>query len=251
MLKLNQQKRTKNAAKADYFLSGKLFCKECGSPMKGVSGHSSTNGEVYRYYACSNPECHKHSIPKDDLEGKVVQSICDHLLQPESMDALADAMIEVQKQDAVKPNAERLAVEENLADVRRRSKNILDAIENGTANPQLYARLDELTERENTLSYQLATLQNEKAIVFTKEQFLFLLEQFCIEPSERSEEYGRRLINTFVTSMEVSDSELFIYFNVSEETVNKTKNAPQKNFQKESSSEMRLVRVARIELTAS
>ena len=144
-----------------------------------------------------------------------------------------------------------MAVEENLADVRRRSKNILDAIENGTANPQLYARLDELTERENTLSYQLATLQNEKAIVFTKEQFLFLLEQFCIEPSERSEEYGRRLINTFVTSMEVSDSELFIYFNVSEETVNKTKNAPQKNFQKESSSEMRLVRVARIELTAS
>ena len=251
MLKLNQQKRTKNAAKADYFLSGKLFCKECGSPMKGVSGHSSTNGEVYRYYACSNPECHKHNIPKDDLEGKVVQSICDHLLQPESMDALADAMIEVQKQDAVKPNAERLAVEENLADVRRRSKNILDAIENGTANPQLYARLDELTERENTLSYQLATLQNEKAIVFTKEQFLFLLEQFCIEPSERSEEYGRRLINTFVTSMEVSDSELFIYFNVSDETVNKTKNAPQKNFQKESSSEMRLVRVARIELTAS
>ena len=101
------------------------------------------------------------------------------------------------------------------------------------------------------MSYQLATLQNEKAIVFTKEQFLFLLEQFCIEPSERSEEYGRRLINTFVTSMEVSDSELFIYFNVSEETVNKTKNAPQKNFQKESSSEMRLVRVARIELTAS
>ena len=72
-------------------------------------------------------------------------------------------------------------------------------------------------------SYQLATLQKEKSVVFTKDQFLFLLEQFCIEPSERNEEYGRRLINTFVTSMEVSDSELFIYFNVSEETVNKTK----------------------------
>ena len=49
--------------------------------MKGVSGHSGGNGEVYRYYACSNPQCRKRNIPKDDLEGKVIRSICDHLLQ--------------------------------------------------------------------------------------------------------------------------------------------------------------------------
>ena len=52
--------------------------------MKGVSGHSGGNGEVYRYYACSNPQCRKRNIPKDDLEGKVIRSICDHLLQPDS-----------------------------------------------------------------------------------------------------------------------------------------------------------------------
>ena len=123
----------------------------------------------------------------------------------------------------------------------RRSKNILDAIENGTANAQLCARLDDLTEQEQTLSFQLSSLEKEKPVVFTKEQYLFLLEQFLMEPSERTPEYGRRLVNTFVTSMVVSDRELVINFNVSDETVNKNKKTSQTNLQKESSSGMRLV----------
>lgn len=94
--------------------------------MKGVSGHSGGNGEVYRYYACSNPQCRKRNIPKDDLEGKVIRSICDHLLQPETMELLAETMVEVQKADMEKPNAERDVLEQELRDVRRRSKNIID-----------------------------------------------------------------------------------------------------------------------------
>ncbi len=50
-----------------------------------------------------------------------------------------------------------------------------------------------------------------------------------MEPSERTPEYGRRLVNTFVTSMVVSGRELVINFNVSDETVNKNKkNIPDK-----------------------
>lgn len=120
----------------------------------------------------------------------------------------------------------------------------MDAIENGTANAQLCARLNDLTEQEQTLSFQLSSLEKEKPVAFTKEQYLFLLEQFLVEPSERTPEYGRRLVNAFVTSMVVSDRELVINFNVSDETVNKNKKASQTNLQKESSSGMRLVHLA-------
>ena len=246
MAKLNKQKRAKYSSKADYFLSGKLYCGECGCLMKGISGHSSTNGEVYRYYACSNPKCKKHNVPKEELEGKVIQAIIDNLLQPEAMEALAEAMVAVQETDADKPNAEREAIQQELADVRRRSKNILDAIENGTANPHLTARLDELTERENTLRFQLSTLTDEKPLRFTKEEYLFLLEQFLIDPAERNEDYGRRVVHTFVTSMEVSDSKLLIYFNISEENADKNKNASPSELQKESSTVKRLVHLAAI-----
>ena len=181
----------------------------------------------------------------------MIRSICDHLLQPETIELLAETMVEVQKADMEKPNAERDVLEQELRDVRRRSKNIMDAIETGSANPQLVARLDDLTQQENTLTYQLSTMEAEKPLLFTKEQYLFLLQQFYAQPTEQDDAYKRRLINTFVTNIEVSDSELLIYFNISEETENKNKNAPQLNFDKSSSTEKRLVRVARIELTAS
>lgn len=241
MLKLNRQLKAKNEPKADYILSGKLYCS-CGSLMRGMSGHSAT-GEVYRYYTCPNKDCHLRNIPKDDLEGKVMQSIVDHLLQPETMELLAETMVEVQKADMEKPNAERDVLEQELRDVRRRSKNIMDAIETGSSNPQLVARLDDLTQQENTLTYQLSTMEAEKPLLFTKEQYLFLLQQFYAQPTEQDDAYKRRLINTFVTNIEVSDSELLIYFNISEETENKNKNAPQLNFDKSSSTEKRLVRV--------
>lgn len=242
MMKTNRQLKAKYEPKAEYLLSGKLFCAKCGCTMKGVSGHSGGNGEVYRYYACSNPQCRKRNIPKDDLEGKVIRSICDHLLQSEAMELLAETMVEVQKADMEKPNAERDVLEQELRDVRRRSKNIMDAIETGSANPQLVARLDDLTQQENTLTYQLSTMEAEKPLLFTKEQYLFLLQQFYAQPTEQDDAYKRRLINTFVTNIEVSDSELLIYFNISEETENKNKNASQLNFDKSSSTEKRLVR---------
>lgn len=242
MMKTNRQLKAKYEPKADYLLSGKLFCAECGGLMKGVSGHSGGNGEVYRYYACSNPECHKRNIPKADLEGKVIRSIRDHLLQPDTMEALADALVEVQEADATKPDAEREALEQELRDVRRRGKNIMDAIENGSVAPQLVARLNDLTQQENTLTYQLSTIAKETPLAFTREQYLLMLKMFCAHPDEQNEAYKHRLINTFVTSMKISDSELIIYFNISEETENKNKKAPQQNFTKESSTEMRLVR---------
>ena len=251
MLKINRQLKAKHEPKADYILSGKLFCGQCGRLMKGVSGHSSGNGEVYRYYACSNPQCHKHNVTKSMLENKVFCSIRDTLLHPAAMEALADAMMEVQKTDSQKPDLEREALERELRDVQRRSKNIMDAIETGSANPQLIARLDDLTQQESTLTFQLSTMERGQPLTFTRDQFLYLLKNFCVQPTEPQDDYMHRLLNTFMTRMEITDSELLIYFNISENTENKNKNAPQQNFTKESSTEMRLVRVARVELTAS
>ena len=49
-----------------YWLTGKLYCGECGSTMQGVSGTSKT-GRTYYYYYCSaqrRKECHLHKARK-------------------------------------------------------------------------------------------------------------------------------------------------------------------------------------------
>jgi hypothetical protein len=57
-----------------YWLTGKLYCGECGSTMQGVSGTSKT-GRTYYYYYCSaqrRKECHLHKARKQGLEDMVL-----------------------------------------------------------------------------------------------------------------------------------------------------------------------------------
>lgn len=78
------------------------------------------------------------------------------------------------------------------------------------------------------------------------QRILFLLEQFLISPNERTEDYNRRIIDTFVNRIEITDTEMLIYFNLSEASASEK----QKNSQPNScSTGNHLVRVARIELT--
>ena len=231
MFERNRQSRTPHASRADYILSGKLYCGECGCLMKGV--------------------CGRKNIPQDELEAMVVNAVADLLLEPALLEQIADAIVELQQAEAARPDPEKQALEKSLSDVRNKIQNILSAIENGTSSAALSARLADLEQQESTLSYQLSSLDAKKPLTFTRDQILFLLQQFRVSPSERTKAYCRRLVDTFVDHIELTNTELILYFNISDETVDKNKKAPRSNPSEESSTEKRLVRVARIELTAS
>ena len=93
MFERNRQSRTPHASRADYILSGKLYCGECGCLMKGVCGRSSGNGQMYHYYACPGRSigraCTRKNIPQDELEAMVVNSVADLLLEPELLEQIA------------------------------------------------------------------------------------------------------------------------------------------------------------------
>ena len=248
MFERNRQSRTPHASRADYILSGKLYCGECGCLMKGVCGRSSGNGQMYHYYACPGRSigraCTRKNIPQDELEAMVVNSVADLLLEPALLEQIADAIVELQQAEAARPDPEKQALEKSLSDVRSKIQNILTAIENGTSSAALSARLADLEQQESTLSYQLSSLTAKKPLTFTRDQILFLLQQFRVSPSERTKAYCRRLVDTFVDHIELTNTELILYFNLSDETVDKNKKAPRSNPSEESSTEKRLVHLA-------
>lgn len=224
MFERNRQSRTPHASRADYILSGKLYCGECGCLMKGV--------------------CGRKNIPQDELEAMVVNAVADLLLEPALLEQIADAIVELQQAEAARPDPEKQALEKSLSDVRNKIQNILSAIENGTSSAALSARLADLEQQESTLSYQLSSLDAKKPLTFTRDQILFLLQQFRVSPSERTKAYCRRLVDTFVDHIELTNTELILYFNISDETVDKNKKAPRSNPSEESSTEKRLVHLA-------
>ena len=58
---------------------------------------------------------------------------------------------------------------------------------------------------------------------------LFLLEQFLISPNERTEDYNRRIIDTFVNRIDITDTEMLIYFNLSEASASEKQKNSQSN----------------------
>ena len=58
------------------------------------------------------------------------------------------------------------------------------------------------------------------------QRILFLLEQFLISLNERTEDYNRRIIDTFVNCIEITDTEMLIYFNLSEASASEKQKIP-------------------------
>ena len=62
------------------------------------------------------------------------------------------------------------------------------------------------------------------------QRILFLLEQFLISPNEHTEDYNRWIIDTFVNRIEITDTEMLIYFNLSEASASEKQKNSQQNW---------------------
>lgn len=217
MVSLNRAGRSPKTVRANYMLSGKLFCKLCNGSMKGISG-TGKHGEKHYYYSCSRHaehQCDKHNIEKTFLENLIVAATADYVLAPGKLEEIADRVIAVQIADQHRDNPEKAALEAELAENIRKQDNIMRAIEDGTGSARLSVRLRDLEEQESALRYQLSTIvETAPAPVYDRDQLVFMLSQFQRGPDEQDDEYKQRLIETFVHAVYLTDDTAFVQFNL-------------------------------------
>lgn len=216
-----EKRRTRKAPKspkAEYLLSGRLFCGHCKNPMQGVSG-TGRSGRKWYYYYCANNRgrkrtCDKKQVSRDKLERKVVELTVNYILQSDVLQALAGKLYAAQERQ--NDTATEIAFyEKKLSDNKKAITNILKAIESGTATQTLPARLQELENEQNVIQGELAYL-NGKHLEFNEDEILYMLMQY-IEPypNETEQEYHRRIITCFVAEVYAYDDSLKIFFNIS------------------------------------
>ena len=88
---------SRNRAKNEYLLTGKLYCGDCKEKMTGTSGTSKTK-ELHTYYICKNSKAHKNCtkkrIKKDYLEDLVVL-FAKKTLTNENIDKIAKKIVDI------------------------------------------------------------------------------------------------------------------------------------------------------------
>lgn len=190
----------------EYLLSGKVFCGDCGKPMVGESGTSST-GETYHYYKCSARKkrlapCSKKTERKDELEDLVVAYICHEVLTDEMIEKIAAKQFELLEAESADKSLLK-SMESEYKDVSQKVNNLLEAIEDGLYTRTTKSRLTELEDRQAELEDKIIREKLKKP-EFTKEHIIFWLNKFRAGDINDFE-YKRAVINSLVNSVYVYD----------------------------------------------
>jgi DNA invertase Pin-like site-specific DNA recombinase len=216
MLKINKRAPAKTWTRADYILTDKLFCGECGAPMFGESGTSKT-GARHNYYICSHRKrfksCNKKSVRQADIENLVIKTTCELLDDTELLDLIVEKTWEYyQTQDS---NQEEISnLKRQLEQINTATSNLIRAIEAGIITEETKARMDELTQQKAELKAAIADREISRGFTLKKEHIAFYLYELKkLDTTDR--EVQKRLIQTFVNAIFVYDDCLKLTFNFS------------------------------------
>lgn len=95
---MDNNKNNGRTPKAEYLLSGIIYCGECGAPMYGHTTRREKNGVNYEYsrYYCSE-KCGNKGIKAEDVENAVYRYLRE-FLTPENRDLLYNTLLKYKRQ---------------------------------------------------------------------------------------------------------------------------------------------------------
>ncbi len=213
--RLERNRRAPASYKSDdrYILTTKVFCAECGSPMVGESARGRHDKQYY-YYKCSNAKkhngCTRQALRKSDIEDKVIKRIVDVMFDAETIDMIADRVLDWQE----KTNTTLPILERELAEVEKTLGNVMAAIEQGIITPTTKKRMGELEEQKKDLEVKIAK-EKFAASVLTKDQIVFWLTKMT-ELDLAQDSNKQRIADIFVNSIYVHEDRAVINLNCRE-----------------------------------
>lgn len=217
-LSTKQGPKGKKNGTAQYLLTGKLFCGHCGEPMVGISG-TGRHGETHYYYRCQGRHylkngCDKKNAPRDLVEDKVVELISEFIQN----DGLIDLIIEAYHRflEDARANSELAAMEEELAQNKKSSANLLKALETGRASDVITNRIAELADERKQLEMEIE-FEKASLIEVTPEQLTFFFERLK-NGNFKDKTVRRDLIDLLVQKVFLFDNRIKIVFNFDKDT---------------------------------
>ena len=204
-------------ARAEYLLHGKLFCGECGAPMVGECGRSSS-GAVHYYYACAARKkqhtCKKRNERKDALEKYIVEYIGSHILTDSWIDEISERVVAeyAKSYDAagIKP------LEKQIREADKELDQLVDALVKTTAAAAI-AKINERIEaaevKKRALEDELSRLRVASRVEVRKADVAAWLCQFRAGDLFDID-YCKKVIDLFVNAIYVYDDRIKMFFNV-------------------------------------
>lgn len=208
----NRKRAAKNTAKADYYLSGKLYCGHCGEPMSGLSG-TGRNGVKHYYYRCNGVQkksgCHKKLENKYLIEDEVCRAARSAFEQMDKAET-AETIYQMYLQ-TVRNEYAPAELGKELTECTKQAENVVNAIAQTGGNQLLFDKVRELEERKEQLGSALRLSQAMTDNVPSVEQITVFIDDILATDINTTE--GKKAIaDIMISKVYVYDDKLTAIF---------------------------------------
>lgn len=159
-------------AKADYALSGKLFCSKCGHAMHGEMCRNKYGVECFRYVCRNKRRACTGVYWKDDVEHAIASSIRHALEDPALVEAIAETFAKYQ--ESKRPTVSIEAAQADIKSLKRQRANLVKAVEDGMPFEHVKDRLEKIDAQQAGIERKIADLERTRNEI-TKADVLMML----------------------------------------------------------------------------
>lgn len=207
----NKKNRLNHGRKdREYLLSGLMRCGHCNAALIGVTT-TNTKGHEYKFYTCGDKRrtrtCKAKNIAAGEIETLIVALLRDSVLDGTMIEKTADAILEAggRRNDST----DESFVKHELAEIKRKTKNLTDAIMNGGQDiDALHDALRELATKKKLLEEKLHLMKPKVAV--TRE---YLIKELArdIAALRDDPKYIKALIQKYIVEIVITDDTIEIY----------------------------------------
>jgi len=164
-------------SKADYILSGKMFCVECGQPMHGETCKNHAGVEFWRYCCQGRRKACTGVYWKERTEEAIAKTIRQILTEPGVAELIADGFERYRTRK--RPHASIDAVKADLKAIGKQRDNLIQAVEDGMPYKHVKDKMEKLDAQQAADERKLAELERSQCEITRADvlQFLGLISQ--------------------------------------------------------------------------
>ena len=202
----------------NYFLTGKIYCGNCGSKMVGVSGYS-RSGKIYRYYKCTKKSCNKLAERKDFIEWYVAEQIVKYLNNEDRLNYIALEVVKIFKEESANSSIQTLSNQK--AALEKQLEKIVDNFvgADGIIKKKLNQRATLLSEQIQNCADEIAIQKVAKSKFVTDPEFIKSFVKTVLGQFQNTARDYQRVSDYFLNSVFLFDDKIVIYLNFADSQI--------------------------------
>jgi DNA invertase Pin-like site-specific DNA recombinase len=159
-------------AKADFMLSGKLYCSDCGLPMHGETCTNHDGIVFYRYCCQGRRKACNGVFWKERTEEAIAKTIRQLLTRKDVLELIADGFERYKSRK--KPQASIDAVKADMKSIAKQRDNLIKAVQDGMPYAHVKEKMEQLDAQQASDEKRLADLERSQCEITRADVLQFL-----------------------------------------------------------------------------